>query len=326
MSQDGDARDRRRWLAAVAGALAVLVVIAALLALVVSRGAAGDAAAAETTPPATPSASATSSPTPTGSSPQGPSYRFERVEGRADRGLAAATAALFERRLRWLGATADAEGQGVRVTFVAPPAPSVVEGLAEPGTFELRPVLAVNADPAPFEPPASVGEDEARPTLPSGPSDTDYYLTDDVLTRFARLDCRGGDVPAYASRYLAMPACDAAGTAKYVLGPVVVADDALAGVSLRAQDGGVAVRLAFDERGSSQLGVATTRLAALSAPTNRLAVVVDGVVVSAPEVREAALGGVLVLTGSDRDESYAIAAAVGTGRPGLTWSPAASGR
>ena len=129
---------------------------------------------------------------------------------------------------------------------------------------------------------------------PESPSDINYYVTEDVLTRFNELDCTdpanltGGED---ADPDAALVTCDPTGTIKYILGPVEITGDhisnATSGMGVNSQGvstGQWVVNLEFDGTGTDQFTEVTTRLQALTSPQNQFGIVLDGLVISAPSL------------------------------------------
>ncbi|GEP39727.1 hypothetical protein NPS01_33900 [Nocardioides psychrotolerans] len=160
--------------------------------------------------------------------------------------------------------------------------PSATTASAEPGaSLEVRAVIATSQAPAP-----------------------DSL----VKQQFDALDCAAAPVPVPTAEPGA--ACDAAGT-KYSLGPAVVVggiEDAEAGQPEGSDLWVVAVDL---EAGASEaLDDLTSELAPIS---GRIALVVDGAVISAPTVQTPITDGRLQIAG-DFDEESATALAEGLSR------------
>ena len=91
----------------------------------------------------------------------------------------------------------------------------------------------------------------------------------------------------------ALFACDRDKTEKYLLGPTLIEGDQLATASagIPANDVNWVVDLEFDAEGATIFEDATRALAAKSEPQNRFAIVLDGVSISAPSVKQAIPGG-----------------------------------
>jgi preprotein translocase subunit SecD len=104
--------------------------------------------------------------------------------------------------------------------------------------------------------------------------------------------------------------CDTDRPAKYILGPVEVRGknikSATAGLGQNSQGfatGEWEVRLSFDSTGAKQFASVTERLAALTGAQNQFAIVLDGLVVSAPTTRERIGGGNAQITGNFTQDS-----------------------
>lgn len=125
-----------------------------------------------------------------------------------------------------------------------------------------------------------------------------------VNAKFAALDCTklenlqgtGTDAPTDT-----IAVCDRAGTTKYILAPAEVLgrqiSKASAGIDTQ---GGNAwyVSLTFNGEGTTAFGALTARVTTLPEPTNQVAIVLDGLVVSSPRITEAIPSGNAQITGS----------------------------
>jgi preprotein translocase subunit SecD len=126
----------------------------------------------------------------------------------------------------------------------------------------------------------------------------------DVNARFAALDCTnpanlqgtGADAPTEV-----IVACSRTGSSKYILAPAEVlgrqVSKAAAGID---QQGASAwyVLLTFNGEGTKAFGSLTARVTSLASPQNQVAIVLDGLVVSAPVINEAIPSGNAQITGS----------------------------
>jgi preprotein translocase subunit SecD len=122
--------------------------------------------------------------------------------------------------------------------------------------------------------------------------------------RFAALDCTkpenlqgtSTDSPSGV-----LVTCDRAGGTRYILAPAEVlgrqVSKASAGLDTQAGSAWF-VSLTFDNEGTSAFGALTNRVTALPEPTNQVAIVLDGLVVSAPRITEAIPSGNAQITGS----------------------------
>lgn len=129
-------------------------------------------------------------------------------------------------------------------------------------------------------------------------------VNDQVNAAFAALDCTKpenlqGTGADDASGTLV--ACDRAGGTKYILAPAEVLgrqiSEASAGLDTQAGSAWF-VSLTFDGEGTAAFGALTSRVTGAPAPTNQVAIVLDGLVVSAPRITEAIPSGNAQITGS----------------------------
>jgi len=122
--------------------------------------------------------------------------------------------------------------------------------------------------------------------------------------KFAALDCTKpenlqGNGADDATAVLV--ACDRAGGTKYILAPAEVLGRQIskASAGLDPQAGSAwFVSLTFDNEGTSAFGALTARVTSLPEPTNQVAIVLDGLVVSSPRITEAIPSGNAQITGS----------------------------
>lgn len=116
------------------------------------------------------------------------------------------------------------------------------------------------------------------------------------------LDCTipenfAGGTPDDPEQWLA--ACDATGSFKYIMQPAFIRGTNVTGADAALPQNGLGwlVSLNFDSEGASALADASTTLSALpdcgmgASPCNAFAIVLDGVVVSAPRFNEPIIGG-----------------------------------
>ncbi len=129
-------------------------------------------------------------------------------------------------------------------------------------------------------------------------------LTPEQVSAFKALDCSRPEATLGANGDEASDAlvtCDRLGSARYVLAPAqVVGTDirgATAAIDQQAASGWF-VSLDFTGEGTKKFGSLTQSVVNLPAPQNQVAIVLDGVVVSAPRINEAILGGSAQITGS----------------------------
>jgi preprotein translocase subunit SecD len=126
----------------------------------------------------------------------------------------------------------------------------------------------------------------------------------EVNAQFATLDCTkaenlqgtGTDLPTDV-----IVVCDRAGGTKYILAPAEVLGRQIskASAGLDTQGGSAwYVSLTFNNEGTSAFAALTARVTGLAEPTNQVAIVLDGLVVSSPRITEAIPSGSAQITGS----------------------------
>ena len=205
--------------------------------------------------------------------------------------------AIIRQRVNSLGVAESevaAQGSGInRQIVISVPGETgrrIVDLVGQTAELRFRPVLVEAAPNA-----TSVSSDPA--TLPAG-------VTTELSTQFAALDCtkpenrRGGNS---GNESLSVVSCDRNGGAKYILAPAeVLGKQVTKATSLVDPQGasGWYVTLEFNGEGTSKFGAMTTRLTTLPAPQNQAAIVLDGLVYSAPRINEAINAGTAQITGN----------------------------
>jgi preprotein translocase subunit SecD len=186
-----------------------------------------------------------------------------------------------------------AQGSGAnRQIVISVPGDSgrrVVDLVGQTAELRFRQVLATAAGTA------GAGVDTATPV--SG-------VSADLNAKFAALDCTnvtnlqgtGADAPTDT-----IVACSRTGTSKFILAPAEVlgrqVSKAAAGIDTQA--GNVwTVQLTFNGEGTKAFGALTARVTSLTSPQNQVAIVLDGLVVSAPSINEAIPSGNAQITGN----------------------------
>ncbi|HJY24089.1 MAG TPA: protein translocase subunit SecD [Actinomycetes bacterium] len=153
--------------------------------------------------------------------------------------------------------------------------------------------------------PAADPTATAEPTAPatSGPTaPPSATVTPEIQAQFDALDCtrpenrQGGGVQ---DPEVILVTCDQEGTAKYLLAPVAVEGSSISDADSGVRQGTTTwvVTLQFDSEGTQQFTEVTTELAAQQPPLNQFAIVLDGIVVSAPAVSNPIPGGSAEITG-----------------------------
>ena len=258
------------------------------------------------------------------------------------------TVAIIRQRVDGFGVaesevTIQGTGNGAKIIVTIPGETSrtVVDQLKTTAQLNFRPVLAIDfgspqasASPTPSvsdsASPSVAPSDSATPAASTTPEPTPSPSVSvapellvppiqspdgsgDFADRFAALDCATSDIlngstddPA---QYLI--SCEKDGSVKYALAPADLVgtdiESATAGLPQQGA-GGWQVDLQMTTDGAKKFADSTTKLSALESPNDQFAIVLDGVVISAPSVNEPILGGSAVISGSfTADEARALA-------------------
>lgn len=188
-------------------------------------------------------------------------------------------------------------GNNIVVGLPGTPDEATLDLVRTSAQMDLRPVLVVGAPTPtateePTDGPTATPTDEPTKAAPDSPSDVEYYVTDEVQAEFDALDCTDpanltGGTPGPEDE--AFVTCDTSGTAKYILGPVEVQGSDLASAASGLKTGANnvttnewVVDLQFSGDGIGDFRTATERLNTLPSPQNQFAIVLDGLVISAP--------------------------------------------
>jgi len=129
-------------------------------------------------------------------------------------------------------------------------------------------------------------------------------VSSEINARFAALDCTnpanlqgtGADAPSDT-----IVACSREGASKYILAPAEVLGQQVSKATSGIDQQGASawfVSLTFDGEGTKAFGALTSRVTSLPSPQNQVAIVLDGLVVSAPVINEAIPSGNAQITGS----------------------------
>ena len=166
----------------------------------------------------------------------------------------------------------------------------VIELVGQTAELRFRQVLAESSGVP------TTGTDAAA-TPPAG-------ISPELNSLYAALDCtipenRQGTGTDVATDVIL--ACSEDGGAKYILAGAEVlgrqVSKATAGVD-PTTGGNWFVSLTFNDEGTKAFGDQTARVVSLTAPLNQVAIVLDGLVVSAPRINEAIRGGSAQITGN----------------------------
>ncbi len=215
------------------------------------------------------------------------------------------------------------------VTIPGETSRTVVDQLKTTAQLNFRPVVAIDfGSPQPSASPTPTPTATDTPAVEATPTPTPTIsvapellvppiqsldASGDCADRFASLDCSKSEILNGATddptQYLI--SCEKDGSYKYVLAPadLVGTDIEIATAGLPQQGaGGWQVELLMTTEGAKKFATSTQTLSSQQAPNDQFAIVLDGVVISAPSVNEPILGGSAVISGSfTADEARALA-------------------
>ncbi len=168
--------------------------------------------------------------------------------------------------------------------------------------------------PAPSTPAATPNPTPSVPASGVTPTDaTDLaWITPEVQKQFDALDCSD---PAQVDAIVDVAAqplvtCDVSGSAKYILGPVVVSGDQISNATSgyqTNQQGNVTseveIALTLNGEGAKKYADISRKMVTLPEPQNQLAATLDSKVIVAPRFNEAILDGRASITGGFTLES-----------------------
>ena len=212
-----------------------------------------------------------------------------------------------ELRFRQVLATGGAVEAPAPAPAPAPAASTTATPAATPSgsSSKLSKSAPYFADPAPIVTPKATAPAPAPASTPESDAQSQAVAAaGEILSQqFAALDCTkeestrggGGDSPD-----LPLVTCDRDGSARYVLGPAEVLGTQVKNASAAIDQegsGGWFVSLDFNKEGSGKFSAVTQRVTSLAAPQNQVAIVLDGLVVSAPRIISAITGGSAQITG-----------------------------
>ncbi|MCV2394534.1 protein translocase subunit SecD [Actinotalea sp. M2MS4P-6] len=212
--------------------------------------------------------------------------------------------------------TSQGSGQNRNIVVGLPGTPSqeTLDLVRQSAMMYFRPVIKV-AGPSVTDPETAASD----LGTPADASDL-AWLTQDVLDEFAALDCTDpanltGSGSNSGDPEAPLVTCAADGTAKYVLGPVEVSGTEISSASsgLRVSSTGQisnewVVNLELNAEGTTAFRETSTRLLDLESPRNQFAIVLDGLVISAPRINSVIPNGKAEISGSFTRESAATLA------------------
>jgi preprotein translocase subunit SecD len=186
----------------------------------------------------------------------------------------------------------------------AEPAPTPTDATPSPSPTATDATASPSATPS-ASPSPSPSATVEQPEIPVQAAANDAEFQDRAL----RLDCaipenRAG-TPDDTALWLAT--CDRDGTAKYLLQPAFIKGTQVtnAQAQLDPQTNSWSVSLTFDAEGAKTLATVSTDLYDNAPPQNQFAIVLDGVVYSAPSFIEPISGGQAQITGQFTTEEAA---------------------
>ena len=248
------------------------------------------------------------------------------------------TVAIIRQRVDGFGVaesevTIQGSGDAAKIIVTIPGETSrtVVDQLKTTAQLNFRPVVAIDfGTPQPTASPTPSASASESPAIDATPTPTPSAsasvapelllppiqsadASGDFSDRFTALDCGKSEILKGAtddpSQYLIT--CEEDGSYKYVLAPADLVgtdiESATAGLPQQGA-GGWQVELLMTTDGAKKFATSTQSLSAQQTPNDQFAIVLDGVVISAPSVNEPILGGSAVISGSfTADEARALA-------------------
>ena len=196
-----------------------------------------------------------------------------------------------------------------------------VETILNPGPVDAEgnPILEDAPEEGAEGEDAPDGEADAEASAPSEDDETltaegtaivqSPELNEEFTAGVLALDCtdpvnQSGGAPDNPTEYLGT--CDSTGLAKYILQPAFIRGTNVEDAQAQLPQQGVGtwvVTLDFDDEGAAQLAEVSTALSALPPPQDQFAIVLDGVVITAPSFREPILAGSAQIEGQFTAES-----------------------
>lgn len=173
----------------------------------------------------------------------------------------------------------------------------IADQIKQTALLDFRPVSTI-ANPGPAE-----GVPVPNPPL-QAPVEGTGQNDPALQTALVQLDCtspaaRQGGRPDDPAKWIVT--CDRDGVGKYLLEPAYLkgtnVTDATASLPQQG-GGGWQIDLTFDDEGAKALADTSTKLVTLPPPQNQFAIVLDGLVQSAPRFQQAILGGQAQITGT----------------------------
>lgn len=220
--------------------------------------------------------------------------------------------AIIRQRVNSLGvAESEVSSQSNGDIIVSVPGNSssrVVDLVGATAQLRFRQVLAVGSGSATSSATASATTTTTKggKKVTSAPAAASYPagVTAALDTAFKNLNCtiaanrQGGAIDDPAAPLVS---CSRDGASKYILAPAEVEGNQVSKASAvldNTNGNGWMVLLSFNGAGTTAFGHMTTRVTSLASPQNQAAIVLDGLVVSAPRINEAINSGSAQITGN----------------------------
>ncbi|MGO1538215.1 MAG: protein translocase subunit SecD [Leucobacter sp.] len=194
---------------------------------------------------------------------------------------------------------------------------AAAESAAEEGAGDETAATEEGADGEAAE---ETAEEDLGPIDPDPIPDTPYdqaWMTPALMQEFADFSCDSESVLDAGEAPTDRPliTCDNQGMWKYILGPVELGGEVItdavaqpATTSTGATTGGWAVQMTLDNAGTETFGQISTRLYGAEPPTDQFAFVLDGQVLSAPQMQGQILDGRPSISGDFTQESAEVLA------------------
>ncbi|HAM23994.1 MAG TPA: protein translocase subunit SecD [Actinobacteria bacterium] len=199
------------------------------------------------------------------------------------------------------------QGQGAnQIVVVSVPGVTqkrIVDLVGQTAQLNFRPVLQEGA------PGPTVAKGKKAAASPALPIESSNPAAPNFVAKSRALDCtqaqnRVSTRPDNPKLYLTT--CEQKGGAKFGLGPAAVEGKTISGANATLRSQGVGewiVTLEFDSQGTRDFAKSTQELVGKQSPQNQFAIVLDGLVVSAPRVNEAITGGQAEISGGFTQQS-----------------------
>lgn len=204
--------------------------------------------------------------------------------------------------------------QNVVVSMPGNPDEKTRQLIQASANMEFRPVISGGeiGTPTPEEQQTAIEDFPEPAAKPENASDPNW-ITPEVADKYQKLNCdpqaqEQNTEPADPDKPLV--ACDPEYGVKYILGPVEVegtdidsAESAMSSTPTGVSTNSWVVNIRFDKDGTQKFREVTQRITSLAPPQNQFAVVLDGVIVTAPASNAVITNGRAEISGNFTEES-----------------------